>query len=760
MSNNPAMSVGQEMDAEGTPSAGYLACESYAALFHDFEKSGISWCSWKSNEHLSDGLTGKTDIDILFNDGDQARVRAIMRKNNFIEFKTPAYRYYPGITDFVSVDVRSGRILHAHAHFLLTLGEKNLKSFVFPWAPEILAQRVRIDEKLLIYSSSPVDELILLLVRESIKSGRPDPEKYKAGIQGTGFYRELMWLRDRVALHEIEKRAGEMLDLPAAEIICELVSGDVTHDLLCRLGRCVRQRADEKQWRRMGGALALFQKNWRTGLALSVRLLEKAGVPQHLIVRRRVLPGEGLVVAMVGPDGSGKSTLSKKIVSQYANKIDVALLYFGAGDGAQTAPQWILKSVVRAAMKLRRRQHGIGSTGEKTSPAGGAADDAVSGATILSAVTGVWHKRSIMKKAKALKSRGFIVVCDRWPQNQVSGMNDGPLLSGLMNDKRSFMRFLARWEERQFERICGLCGPDLVLLMSPSLKTAVQRKPENREMEDIIRRKIEAFGRIRFPDCAAVVEVDADRPFSDVLEVAHSAIWSHMRAKPSARPAFFECVGLPGAGKTTACERIYAVTGMRPARDIFPPGRKSSIFENVTCFLESLIADPVLYLLLFIFAVSPEVRMNRQACTHLFRLPVQKIKLLKAVRRGRYLLDQMLLQNIWSALVTVGAGRVSSQALAPLVSRLYRDCQPVIFSFEISPEEASRRISQRENGESRFDGLPAADISNRLQSLSRLMQDVIFAASCAGLEVIHIDARRSTDEIIEGTMRPQLSEEL
>src|SRR5690606_13665009 len=105
-----------------------------------------------------------------------------------------------------------------------------------------------------------------------------------------------------------------------------------------------------------------------------------------------------------------------------------------------------------------------------------------------------------------------------------------------------------------------------------------------------------------------------------------------------------------------------------------------------------------------------------------------------------YILEQYLLQNIWSALMSAQIKRVKPPVLSPVIQILYSDLNAVILFFEISPADAARRVSTRLGGESRFDGLPIKEIENNLNSYSRLMEDIINAARQAGLIVIKAES--------------------
>lgn len=74
---------------------------------------------------------------------------------------------YNSIEDYIGLDYKTGKIWHLHLHYRLSLGEKHLKGYTFPWDKDILERKELYDNK--IYCSNPSDEFLLLLIRISLK---------------------------------------------------------------------------------------------------------------------------------------------------------------------------------------------------------------------------------------------------------------------------------------------------------------------------------------------------------------------------------------------------------------------------------------------------------------------------------------------------------------------------------------------------------------------------------------------------------------
>ncbi|MBI4031700.1 MAG: hypothetical protein HY370_08470 [Proteobacteria bacterium] len=730
-----------------TLSASLPVPEPLQALLTALNRTGVVWCSWKSNEHLAEGISGKTDIDVLFNAADRRRVIKIFYDCGFMVFETARHRAYPGILDAISVNNAMGAVFHIHAHFLLCLGEKNLKSVILPWSDHILQNRVSAEDFPQAYVSAPADEMILLLVREALKVRARDRAfaKRDGAWGGKGFTREFNWLKERAVPAEIRDAAEKLMNAGAAAVIHEMVTQGVTLDRLERLRKETTGLALQSGWRRIGGVPAVMQAWLREGIMLFARVLEKAGAGRTLIVQKRVLPGKGIVAALLGPDGSGKSSVARETVARWSRKIDVCQAYFGTGDGQQPFLQWVLKKLLAAGLLVREK---LGKKKNcETVPAGGAGR--LPRSLPVYAIIGALHKRRQARRIEKLRRRGFVVICDRWPQNQFAGINDGPFLRSAKDGKNGFLRFLARWEERQFENICAGPQPDIVIRMIPSLEVAIARKKENIDMAASIKEKLSALRAQSFDPGIEDHVIDADRPFETVLAEAGDIIWKSLLHRPAKKPALYECVGLSGAGKTTACREMFVRKNtLASVDDVFTPEKPLGVMRKISLTLQSLMRDPGAYFYAVNIVFGLRLWRHAGSLGHLFRLPAQRLRLKNAAADGgAYLIEQLLLQNLWSALVTADVRRFAPDALAPFIEALYRDIDVRILYFDAEAGEAARRVTERKDGASRFDHLPPGEAEEGLKKYGALMNDIVRAARYAGLDVVAIDASRPRDKV-------------
>ena len=111
-------------------------------MFEAFEKSGIEYCHWKSNEHLAEALDGETDLDILFLPEQRAMLDCVLNQCGLKRFRAVQLMQYNAIEDYIGFDEATAKIWHLHLHYRLTLGEKHLKGYtVAPWGDYLLQNK-------------------------------------------------------------------------------------------------------------------------------------------------------------------------------------------------------------------------------------------------------------------------------------------------------------------------------------------------------------------------------------------------------------------------------------------------------------------------------------------------------------------------------------------------------------------------------------------------------------------------------------------
>jgi hypothetical protein len=479
-------------------------------VLNDFHRHNISYCYWKSSRRVCRSLTGEGDLDLLVTTEDQHRAQAILLERGLKRFPCVANRDHPAMLSFLGYDELSGRIVHLHLHFRLVAGNSLLKNYRLPWEAAILARTI-VHPMLPIRILDPANEALLLMVRGCLELRWSDPIVLRdwstARLKFALDRRELAARIDRATL---SSRAAELLDHDLADMLADAIYGEPTPEDQRRLRRHIqRQFAAHRTYNAFEAGLRSLGRAviWAAG-TLNKRFL---WAPRPW---SRRAPGGGHVVAVIGVDGSGKSTVVATIRAWLGQEIDVVPIYFGTGGGRPSLVLWPFKLMVPLITLLL-----------KTKPKGashGKISDRPPG-LLYSVLLTVWatvvaiEKRIKLSAAHRGASRGLVVLTDRYPQNEIPGFNEGPLMSRLTR----VPLWLRRFEARAYS-LAHRLPPDLVIKLIVTPETAARREPDMDPA--VMRTRIAAVPRLAFPG-ARVVCIDAEQPLTDVIRAVKREIW-------------------------------------------------------------------------------------------------------------------------------------------------------------------------------------------------------------------------------------------
>lgn len=216
------------------------------------------------------------------------------------------------------------------------------------------------------------------------------------------------------------------------------------------------------------------------------------------------------LIAVVGCDGSGKSTLVADLLATLAPGRRVASAYLGLGSGAmgERIRRWPL---IGPALERRLARKGRQARDTRARIPG------LGTAIVIYALS--LSRRRRFDRIMRLRAEGVTVFTDRYPQIEVPGFYDGPGLSAAAAGSAAVARLAAR-ERRLYEDMTRH-RPTLVIRLAIDAVTAHARKPDHDLT--LIERKVAVTPCLTFGG-APLVDLDAAQPYAAVRQAALQAV--------------------------------------------------------------------------------------------------------------------------------------------------------------------------------------------------------------------------------------------
>lgn len=216
------------------------------------------------------------------------------------------------------------------------------------------------------------------------------------------------------------------------------------------------------------------------------------------------------LIAIIGCDGAGKSTLVDDLVSHLGRTGTIAKCYLGLGSGTLAAR--IAKAPLIGRIVERKLSNKARLTRSRDSRIPGLA-------TALTVFGFSMLRRWRFRRAMVLRSAGVTVITDRYPQIEVPGFYDGPGLSAARAGSQA-VAWLASVERNMYVRMAAY-RPTLVIRLDLDLATAIARKPDHDVA--LLEQKIAVTPMLRLGG-ARIVDLDSRAPYADVRRHALAAI--------------------------------------------------------------------------------------------------------------------------------------------------------------------------------------------------------------------------------------------
>ncbi len=454
-------------------------------LLKRLNDSKIRYVHWKGNNHFEDGFNGIGDIDLLVHIDDIEQLHNILDSLNFINPYTQKYLQRSFFEDWIGMDSTTGKLLHLHIHFKAIFGSSLLNEYTFVHYEKCFDKYiVRENCKL----QEPSMELIIFICR--VYCGAvTSKEKIKNNLD---------YLKKNVtqnSFYDACQRCG--LDRNQAEILWEAVSENFVdfHRAKTIIESLVKLNIKNKK-------AALLKRK------IQYKVCRKLSKKSIRFFVKKNLKQKGVLIAFIGQDGAGKTTVTSDIVKWFRFKLEAKSFYLGSGDNYFSLQKKLLKS-------LPQKKNGILKI--------------IAAALSVSNLrkNAVYTYKSI-KKAEKYAKNGGIALFDRFPQTEYYGINDGPKIreciikkTGNKLLKKILLPFAV--SEEKYIKKAEKIYPDAVIKLMLSPEESMRRKPH--EKYEAVKQKHEIIKKIEYKN-SQVFNVDVTQKYEDEIIQIKNILWN------------------------------------------------------------------------------------------------------------------------------------------------------------------------------------------------------------------------------------------
>src|SRR6266487_2069537 len=267
-------------------------------LIEQLSTNGIKYCHWKSNSALSQVREGQTDVDFLIHRKDSDSFRLLMSQLIFRPAGFQGDAPFPAVEHYFALDEETGVFVHVHAYYRVVTGESLSKNLHLP-LEEMLLQNVRGEASILVPAKSA--ELVVFTIRMMLKHTSL-VELLMLSRDWKGVRREIEWLMEAKPTDETLKLVAHWLPSADPQLFAACIDALRAPAPLLRrisLGRRLRSQ------------LSIYARNswlraWLSGIQ-KFSLMAYGRLTRSK--RGMILQSGGAVIAFVGAEATGKSTL-------------------------------------------------------------------------------------------------------------------------------------------------------------------------------------------------------------------------------------------------------------------------------------------------------------------------------------------------------------------------------------------------------------------------------------------------------------------
>jgi thymidylate kinase len=462
------------------------------ALRAALDRHHVSYCQWRGQKTLERWVRGEGDLDLLVARRDLGRLATALAEVGFKRAVSPPGKDVPGVMSYYCYDAERRAFLHLHVHVQLRLGEHWTMNYHVPLEAAVLASSgpgpiLRVPAPELEFIIFVIRMVLSQSVRASI-SQRPGLTRKRAA--------EWEYFASRVSQARVSECLRAHLPWLSSSVFDKWVR---SLSPSCPLITRIRARRQ----------VCRYLRTHRSATADVARRLRYAGRERYRRLagkapRRSHMATGGLMVAVLGGDGAGKTTAVNELTGWLSRSFDVMTVHLGKPPRSlatlgiavlrRLIPNWLFRATGMPNLVL-----------------------------LLRSVSIARDRHRLYARASRMATDGTIVICDRYPTRFIRHM-DGPNIrvDAVRPAFRWIVGVLQRYERAYYDRILP---PDVAILLRVHPEVAAARKVD--EDPEYVRIRSREVWDIDLTDSVARV-IDANQPQPKVLADLRSLLWSYL----------------------------------------------------------------------------------------------------------------------------------------------------------------------------------------------------------------------------------------
>lgn len=489
-------------------------------LAKELHAQGINYSLWKSNINLEESLQGEGDLDFFVG---QESASAFLKVISHLGFKSAKIRFgpeTPGVTHHYGLDAATGNLVHIHLFTNVITGESFVKSHRLPFERMLLENCDKVDQLAVLSKQA---ELVIFVLRTFIKYGSL-PDILRLFGKNGDLRTELLWLMNNQDIGKSLSLLNEHCPSVSESLFLSCIDAINENSSIIRrvfLAMRVRKR------------LRTFAEYSYISRAYAYARVSLAKLKCILMgnMKNKTLSSGGAVIAFVGADATGKSTLVAETGRWLGKVFAVRQVHVGKPPTSLLTVLFTLTlPLVRRLLPQLRRSQIQTQLHDKESSRDGikASTSPIYG---VRALTLAWDRYRLLRKVARAKARGELIICDRYPSESIGAM-DSPRLeerSGKSGLKVRLLNWLARKEHELYNR---MAPPDIVIKLKVSLAVAKKRNQErikgDKDTDDFIVSRHQNARDWHKAGTKYSYEISTDQSLSDTILNTKKAIWGSL----------------------------------------------------------------------------------------------------------------------------------------------------------------------------------------------------------------------------------------